>query len=391
MTTSFNATVPEGLTELLEEFAIAVLRERPGDLVQFAAHYFQNLHMSRISGGSVGGGAGSSEHPVVRMDVENVSEDDDFEPPPSYRQGMTSRRKSVFGESYEPDDEEIGDKVVHPKTDSQRKRLVEAVKKIFLFKSLDSEQTNEVLDAMFEKKVNKDDKVIVQGDDGDNFYVIDSGTFDVFVIRNDEESKVFNYNNEGSFGELALMYNTPRAATVVATSTGIVWALDRMTFRRIICGAASRKREMYQSFLESVPMLKTLERYELLNLADALEKQQFSDGECIIKQGDQASAFYIVESGTIRILKEDPNNPGSHAELSTCTTGQYFGELALITNKPRAASVYAVGPVTCAALDVGAFERLLGPCMEVMKRNFEHYEEQLMELFGTTLDITDTR
>jgi cAMP-dependent protein kinase regulator len=134
-----------------------------------------------------------------------------------------------------------------------------------------------------------------------------SGTFDVFVSRGSDEPKlVFNYNNEGSFGELALMYNTPRAATVVATSTGILWALDRKTFRRIICGAASRKREMYQSFLESVPMLKTLEPYELLNLADALEKQQFSDGECIIKQGDQASSFYIVEVGTVKILKEDP-------------------------------------------------------------------------------------
>jgi cAMP-dependent protein kinase regulator len=80
-----------------------------------------------------------------------------------------------------------------------------------------------------------------------------------------------------------------------------------------------------------------------------------------------------------------------HAELGNCTEGQYFGELALITNKPRAASVYAVGAVTCAVLDVGAFERLLGPCMEIMKRNFEHYEEQLMQLFGTTMDITDTR
>ena len=46
---------------------------------------------------------------------------------------------------------------------------------------------------------------------------------------------------------------------------------------------------------------------------------------------------------------------------------------------------------THTALDVSAFERLLGPCMEVMKRNFEHYEEQLMQLFGTTMDITDTR
>ena len=46
---------------------------------------------------------------------------------------------------------------------------------------------------------------------------------------------------------------------------------------------------------------------------------------------------------------------------------------------------------TVIVLDVGAFERLLGPCMDVMKRNFAHYEEQLMELFGTTLDISDTR
>jgi cAMP-dependent protein kinase regulator len=305
MSNTFDATVPEGLTELLEEFAIAVLKDRPKDLVQFAAHYFQNLHMSRKqieSGSGVGG-----EH-AVGMDVENESDDDDFEPPLSYREAMNVRRKTVFGESYEPDSEESGEeKVIHPKSDAQRRRLIESVRNIFLFKSLDKEQANEVLDAMFEKKVNANDKVIVQGDDGDNFYVVDSGTFDVFVSRGSDEPKlVFNYNNEGSFGELALMYNTPRAATVVATSTGILWALDRKTFRRIICGAASRKREMYQSFLESVPMLKTLEPYELLNLADALEKQQFSDGECIIKQGDQASSFYIVEVGTVKILKEDP-------------------------------------------------------------------------------------
>ena len=165
---------------------------------------------------------------------------------------------------------------------------------------------------------------------------------------------------------------------------------DRKTFKRIICGSASRKRQMYQSFLESVPMLKTLEPYELLNLADALERRYYQDGQCIIKQGDAADAFYIVEDGSVRITKEDPNNPGSSVELSMCTRGQYFGELALIANKPRAASAHAVGDVTCAILKVGAFERLLGPCMDIMKRNFQHYEEQLMQLFGTTLDITDT-
>lgn len=396
-----SVTVPEGLSELLEEFAVTVLREKPGDLLEFSARYFNDLYMSkRQAGGGQAGAAVPSLQAVSELastaEVEMAAEDsgdEELEPPPSYRAKMDRRRKSVFAESYEPGEEDSAvEKVVHPKTDEQRQRLAEAVSKIFLFGTLDQEQAVEVLDAMFEKKVGPGEHVIEQGDDGDNFYVVDSGTFDVFVAQNGGDAKlVFNYDNQGCFGELALMYNTPRAATVVATSEGILWALDRQTFRRIVCGAASRKRQMYQSFLESVPMLKTLEPYELMNLADALERRYYPDGTCIIKQGDSADAFYIVEDGTVKITKDDPNNPGNVVELSNCTQGHYFGELALITNKPRAASGHAVGDVTCAVLEVGAFERLLGPCMDVMKRNFQHYEEQLLQLFGTTLDITDSK
>ena len=68
MSNTFDATVPEGLTELLEEFAIAVLKDRPKDLVQFAAHYFQNLHMSRKQ---VESGSGVGAENPVGMDVEN--------------------------------------------------------------------------------------------------------------------------------------------------------------------------------------------------------------------------------------------------------------------------------------------------------------------------------
>ncbi|PIO38252.1 hypothetical protein AB205_0178180, partial [Aquarana catesbeiana] len=77
-------------------------------------------------------------------------------------------------------------------------------------------------------------------------------------------------------------------------------------------------------------------------------------------------------------------------EIARYSRGQYFGELALVTNKPRAASAYAVGSVKCLAMDVQAFERLLGPCMEIMKRNIANYEEQLVALFGTNMDITDS-
>jgi len=83
---------------------------------------------------------------------------------------------------------------------------------------------------------------------------------------------------------------------------------------------------------------------------------------------------------------------GQERELSRLSNGAYFGELALITHKPRAANVYAASPeVKVAFLDVHAFERLLGPCMDIMKRNFNHYEEQLVKIFGSAVNISDLR
>ena len=90
---------------------------------------------------------------------------------------FASRRKSVFAEAYDPEndnDDDDTNKVIFPKTDEQRTRLCDSVKNILLFRSLDPEQINEILDAMFEKKVKPDDFIIKQGDDGDNFYVIES-------------------------------------------------------------------------------------------------------------------------------------------------------------------------------------------------------------------------
>lgn len=284
--------------------------------------------------------------------------------------------------------------MVHPKTDIQRCRLQEACKDILLFKNLDEEQLSQVLDAMFERTVKVEEHVIDQGDDGDNFYVIERGTYDILVTKDNQTRSVGQYDNRGSFGELALMYNTPRAATIVATSEGALWGLDRVTFRRIIVKNNARKRKMFEAFIESVPLLKSLEVSERLKIVDVIGEKIYKDGERIITQGDKADSFYIIESGEVSILiksktkanKEDSNQ---EVEIARCRKGQYFGELALVTNKPRAASAYAVGNVKCLVMDVQAFERLLGPCMDIMKRNISNYEEQLVKMFGSSMDLTD--
>jgi len=386
-----NFEIPPGLTDLLQEFTVAVLRTRPANLEAFAADYFNNLNGRRNDEGkarltfderpTVGGSAG-----------QNDDDDIDNEPPPP----RSGRRKSVSAERYDPEQDADDDdvlKVVHPKSDDQRKRLYDVTKNILLFRALDHEQMNEVLDAMFEKVVNPGDEIIKQGEDGDNFYIIDSGKYDIFVDVEGKNKMVGNYDNEGFFGELALMYNQPRAATIVASSRGSIWALDRATFRRIVLKSAFIKRKKYEELIEQVSIFKSLDMYERMNVCDALSSGSFKDGERIIEQGAQASCMYFLEEGSVRVAmlnKSDPN-ASAEQEISRIEKGGYFGELALVTNKPRAASVYAVGTVKCAVLDVNAFERLMGPCMDIMKRNIDDYESQMVKVFGDKANISDLR
>ncbi|CAL1609297.1 unnamed protein product [Knipowitschia caucasica] len=393
------AEIPPGLKELLQAFTVDVLRHKPDNLVEFAVQHFSsiletknNQQPKKLSFRSAKKGV--TFEPKSDQAKEEEEEEEEEESTDKCTTGKYNRRVSVCAEAYNPDDDEEDDsepRVVHPKTDVQRRRLQEACRDILLFKTLEQEQFSEVLDAMFEVQVKPDEHIIDQGDDGDNFYVIEQGIYDIFVKNGGKDLCVGKYNNKGSFGELALMYNTPRAATIVATQEGALWALDRATFHRLIVKNNAKKRKMYEAFIECVPLLKSLEISERMKIVDVLGIRVFKDGHCIIKEGDKADCFYIVESGEVKImiksLKKTDQVENSEVEVARCTRGQYFGELALVTNKPRAASVYAAGETKCLVIDIQAFERLLGPCMDIMKRNISQYEDQRMALFGCAVDL----
>ena len=158
------------------------------------------------------------------MDDENDRMDDEEEMMMA-KKAAYGRRKSVSAEGYDPeadDDDDEEERVLVPKSDEQRARLVSVVESMLLFKSLDSDQMNQVLDAMAEKPVDAGFHVIDEGDDGDFFYIIESGKFDIYKTIDGEEKHLGQYDGKGSFGELALMYNAPRAATIVANTDGKV-------------------------------------------------------------------------------------------------------------------------------------------------------------------------
>lgn len=227
---------------------------------------------------------------------------------------------------------------------------------------------------MFMKKVSAGEYVINQGEVGEYFYVVSSGSFDVLV----DGEKVLEITVGGSFGELALMYNTPRAASVVATSDSVLWAVDRLTFRRIIVHYAYKKRKSYEGFLKSVPLFAELSDEEIGKIADAIEPKSYQPREIIVEQGRTGESFYIIVEGKAVVSKRLDN--GETQEVMTLGVGDYFGEIALLRHAPRAATVIAVGPVKVISLDRGAFIRLLGPLLDVLKRNINNYKqfEELM-------------
>lgn len=292
--------------------------------------------------------------------------------PNDYNMG---RRTSVSAESMNPSsaDDSNWKAPSFPKTHDQEARLRTAIARNFLFAHLDDDQTNQVLGAMQERKIPaKDVRVIVQGDQGDYFYVVESGSFDIYVSSTGKiepgqdgmGNRVSSCNAGSSFGELALMYNAPRAATVVSIEPSILWQLDRVTFRRILMDSAFERRRMYESFLDSVPLLSTLTSYERSKIADALETTKYPPGATIIREGDVGDHFYILESGTAAAYKQ-----GSNSSLKSYQKGDYFGELALLDDKPRAASVVAQTEVKLATLGKNGFQRLLGPVESIMRRD----------------------
>jgi len=170
------------------------------------------------------------------------------------------------------------------------------------------------------------------------------------------------------------MYNAPRAATVISTTDVDCWVMDRMTFKLTLMESTLKKRERYEAFLEDVPILGSLLQYERLTIADALKPEEYVAGDGIVKQGDIGDKFYILESGNCNFILNGEI-------VGEVEAGGYFGELALLHNKPRAVSVVVTSPkAKVLALDRATFTGVMGPLHQILKRNEDQYAKYMKDL-----------
>ena len=199
-----------------------------------------------------------------------------------------------------------------------------------------------------------------------DFYVVESGTLEVFVKNTSgEESKVGSALGPGNaFGELALMYNTPRAASIKACDNCVLWSIDRSTYRSIVVHHKFLRNKQYMGFLKEVEIMNKklgvmMNEAELEKMVSSLEREVFQPGDAIIRQGNTGDHFYIIAEGDVGVFKSDAG--GTEKKLAVLNKGAYFGEQALLKEDVRQASCVAEGGrVTCLTLAREDFIDMMG-------------------------------
>lgn len=362
----------------------SILIEKPENPIAFIIEYLQKQYPDQTKGtlsNSDQGQAVAAAAPAdeTALDSDDEDDEDDVEDMPEFvpQAKPKGRRTSVSAESMDPSKlkAQISEVKNIPKDPTVEKTLSSIISKSPLLRTLDAEQRKLIVNAFDgpEAKSSGED-IIVQGEVGDTFYLLEEGEVDVYIAKDGAEpNKVHAYKPGDAFGELAIMYNAPRAATCRASTSCKLWKLDRVSFKVIVVAAAMQKREQYIGFLKEVPILKSLNETELMTLADSLIEEKFEAGTTIFNQNETGDFFYIIKEGNVICSQKDAT--GTDKEVANLTAGNYFGEVALLTRKPRQATVKAVLSTVVLAIDRATFQRIMGNLEEIMKRNMEEYNK----------------
>ncbi|KAL4446356.1 hypothetical protein ABPG77_003163 [Micractinium sp. CCAP 211/92] len=247
--------------------------------------------------------------------------------------------------------------------------IEECLNKVLLFNNLDRGSQRKVVREMYERPIAAGEILIQEGDTGlgaSELYVVKTGEFEVLQRRKGVNIRVNMKRRGDTFGEVALMFNCPRSATVAATQSSVVWVLEREVFRQYVREVQESDAGQLEMFLNSVPILAPLSRDEKLTLLDAFEEQRFAPKQTVVRQGEPGDLFYIIKEGEAVVYQD--TGGGSRKRVNQLFKADFFGEGALLSDEPRGASVEAVTPLVCLTLDRATFTAVLGPLQQLMSR-----------------------
>ncbi len=230
------------------------------------------------------------------------------------------------------------------------------------FDDLPAEVLNDIAGRVERHRVARGSVVVRQGDVADTLYIVRSGTLDVIEEDVDGTERVLQTLGAGeSFGEVGLVRGARRNATVRARCRTELFAIDKGTFDRLLADhvtLAEIAPTLYElAALRALPPFANVPSSELRRLREQGSWLNIPPGTVVVEQGDVGDAFYAVGDGRFEVLVDDRN-------VGSCEAGGHFGELALLADAPRAATVRSLTPARVFRLDRSGFQHLVASAFQ---------------------------
>lgn len=139
------------------------------------------------------------------------------------------------------------------------------------------------------------------------------------------------------------------------------------------------------ALLKTVSLFSNLSKSDLENIAEYCVERSFEKGEMIVKQGNNGIGLYIIVSGRVKVIKQIAS--GEKMDITELGPGEFFGEITVLDNAPRTASVLAVENSTCLVLTAWEFKSQLVvhpeialKILPVLVKRFRETNERLLDL-----------
>eukprot|EP00804_Cyclotella_cryptica_P020687 CCRYP_003489-RA/>CCRYP_003489-RA protein AED:0.04 eAED:0.04 QI:38/1/1/1/1/0.8/5/181/732 len=261
----------------------------------------------------------------------------------------------------------------YPKTDEIKAFIFDAIRPNPLFENDEEDELIELIDLFKPVSFNAGQCVIKQGDKGDQFYVVESGELSIKVATGENKEKqsmkVGQYSKGAAFGELALIFDSPRAATVTATTDVKLWCLDRQAYRLRIGQIRYHQREEKLNFIRKCKIrgrdfCNLFDASQLEDLSIAIKSDHYKKGSVILRRGEVNDTLYIVRSGKVNKYIQVPDGA-----VGTVNEGQAFGTNALLTTMASPETYIAATDVVLYYLTHNDFETMIGTMQDVLDGN----------------------
>ena len=333
--------------------------------------------------------------PRLPPDEIIVSDDEDYNDPEEIDQNLDNpefiqkcnndNRRIAVTENCSTEDDDIP-----IKTYKKNNELIEFMRinlmKSPIFSELSLDVLRKCIDAMEEKNVPAVTDVVKQGEIGDNFFFLAEGELECKIqftkitkegnrkkIEKFEPKLVKIYGPGDYFGELSLLYHTPRRGTIKTVNDAKLYTLNRSTYKKILRKANNEEILRRINIFKKVPILETLTDDEFEKLEEISKDATYYNGETIIKENEYSNIMFIIDKGRC-VGTQTTENGKLPMKSRDYREGDIIGEGALLKPERRQENIIANSDIVkFICLDRFSFKHNFGSLEQILMRNMDLY------------------